>query len=420
MMSSWKTLATDRRVGRISLIALLLALFGAQVGCGPGLTSAKEGYQAPQAGTGGGTSTPPPPASGGSGTVVDSAGFFLAIAGPEYVTSRAYLHRAQNAGAALDYDDWQAGIMPDTTGLTEDCTIPLGTSAASANYLCVLEIAELDLYFNALQIQIHIPSSSCEYYRLIPYTFWAWEPGQGPSTPSYEVWEDGSINNTVNVDGTGAIQCSYDHGDLGGPNCCWGGYSLTVRTENDNNGTAGDGGFDLVTTAGTHAGSERNCIGGVGTNNTTGVTSGEWGGIRNNYPVPRTGEISGTGVNTTVTLQSALSQTTFAVSSNLWAANFINPTAAPQALTKSSDVVTYYAPNIAYRVECLDAAQDVQGRIGLLIRDWDEGISSGGNPDTGYGGLYEPPPYNTDRINDRYDWNDVVNFWGKTYPETDL
>lgn len=420
MMSSWKTLATDRRVGRISLIALLLALFSAQVGCGPGLTSAKEGYQAPQAGTGGGTSTPPPPASGGSGTVVDSAGFFLAIAGPEYLTDRVYLHRAQNAGAALDYDDWQAGIMPDTTGLTEECTIPLGTSAASANYLCVLEIEELDLYFNALDIQLHIPSSSCSYFRVRPYSFWSWEPGQGPTTASYDVYEDGTINNTVNVDGAGAIQCSYDHGQEGGPNCCWGGYTLTVRTENDNNGTAGDGGFDVSSTAGTHAGLETSCIAGLGASNSSGAASGEWGALRNGYPISRAREISSTGVNTTLSFPAGRAVTTTTVLSNLWISNFINPTAAPFALTKASDRVAYYAPQIAYTVDCLDAAEDLQGRIGLLIREWDEGITSGGDPDTGYGGVMEPPPYDTNFINDRYDWNDVVNFWGQSYPETDL
>ncbi|NUM88251.1 MAG: hypothetical protein HUU37_03515 [Bdellovibrionales bacterium] len=418
MMSSWKFSARDGRAGRVALVLILLGLFAAQIGCGPGLTSPKADYLAPSGGSGGG-SAPAAPPSGGSGSVVDAAGFFLAVAGPSNVQDRSYLHRAQNAGAALDYDDWQAGIMPDTTGLTEECAIPLGTTAASANYLCVLEIEELDLYFNALQLQVHIPTSSCEYYRLEPYSFWAWEPGAGPTTASYDIYEDGTLNNRVNVDANGNVQCSYDYSGSGGPNCCHGSYTLTVRTENDNNGTAGDGPFDTTITPSTHSGSETNCLAGQGRSLTG--TLGEWGWVRNGYPWRFGGDISGTGVNTTVTLPATRTITSpTATLSNLWLSNYINPTAAPAAMTKSSDLVAYYTPNIAYKVECLDAAEEVQGRIALLIREWDEGISSGGDPDTGYGGAYEPPPYDTEFINDRYDWNDVVNFWGLSYPETDL
>lgn len=409
-------------LAKILAYSFLIGIFFVQFGCGVAPSAPKADIVAASGSGGSSSAAPPPPSSGsGSGSVVDAAGFFIKVTSPA-TGSNSVLHRAAIAGAALDYHTWLAGgSAPDATGFSSECTIPLGTAGASANYLCILEIEELELFFQPLTIQYHVPSTMCTYLRRRYYSFWDYLPGAGPATVSYDINEGGAIANQVNADANGTAVCAYDYTSLAvaGPNCCHGDYTKTVRTETSTDSTPGDGPWDVAISTESWGGFEGACVdgplfsmAGVGRSSTTQLPTG----------ANTLSFIEGTGVNSTYTLPAIINAningTTRPVTNTAYLANFVgDPTGgtAPAGLTRTATTGSY-TPSITYEFQCLNAAEELNARIALLIREWDENIiAEGANPDSGFGGVFEAPPYNDQLINDRYDWNDIQNDLGQDY-----
>lgn len=409
MIPEGSKMETKRTLWLITLaVALVIYGCGSPVGGGGKFSYTGDGVAG---GSSGGT--PPPPSGGGSGSVVNSAGFFLSVttSGINYT-----LHKASTAyGTDIAVDNF-----------TTECKIPDGTTGAAADITCMLEIEELDLYFNSLSFQIHVPSDMCTYLFESPYDFFYMEPGVGPALVSYDVWEDGTIHNQISADSTGVALCPYDYSkdpSVQGPNCCEGTHTTLVRTETAN-GTPGDGPFTSSITTGVS-------WGGKGAYCLTGPAMHSQDKNAQGYPMRTITYIEGVGYNKLYTvpaaIDTAIANGNIQLTSNLWAANFFKPSEhatvidATAALTgplslanpnTASGTGVSFTPQPTYSWACTNRAQEILARIQLLVREWNtHDITSGGDPDV----FGNETTYPFEPLNDRWDWKDV-EAGGPRYP----
>lgn len=344
-----------------------------------------------------------PPAS--SGEVVDVLGFFVRMVAPSDKPDLSVkLHKtARQYGATLTYP-----VADLATELTSECKVPLGTTGAAADITCILEIEELDLFFNELTMQVHIPSTACDYLGEVPYYFYAYEPGSGPTTTSHEVLADGTINDVLNTS-NGIPQCRFDYTSIDGPDCCIGDYTKIVTTYEDN------GSSDTSSTSASWTGKVSSCL--TGPAMSTQPKSG------NGAPMRLLTYVRGTGVNKTYTVPAAINQSigSTAASSNFYAASFYEPgshgglvTSKPLAFDTQTNVpaLLRISAHDHYEFQCLNRAEDLNARIRIHIREWNrDNIGSTTDPDeTGAEPDFPDKPYN-----DRYDWLDLENL-GFGYP----
>jgi hypothetical protein len=341
------------------------------------------------------------------------AGMFIKVNSTQ---AEITVHRAdvQYQDGALNRQD--AG----TTNLTTECRIQSTATGIDKDIFCIAEVEELDLFFNDLTIQYHVPPSMCSYVRFIPYHFYVFEAGDGPSATSHEILDDGSINDVLNTI-NGEPQCTYKITD--GHNCCTGTYSKTVTTYSA-------GVPDIVTTTESWGGSVNSCLDGP-------AMSTEWSSYMgtDGKPRARLEYVEGSGFNNTFKILSGISQSfsgNIPYTGNIFAANFYNPSDHPAAtgpgfvsapydgdrpvglrIPDNVDIDDRYMPEDSYVLSCLDRADEVLARIRLMVREWnDDPIASGGNPDD----VGTDPGFPDDDLNDRNDWLD----YGANYPASNI
>lgn len=368
------------RFFKYSAFALTVATLSA---CGSAVNTEKTKIPGPTYSSDNTTTTPDP------GTVVNSLGFFLNITN---TTFTSILHEADNT----------YGSTVGTTNFTTDCKISDDGNAVGTDLFCVAEVQELDLYFNTLTLQYHVPSNMCTYFRLSPYYFYSYEPGSGPSQASHDVLANGTIVDNLNTV-NGEPYCNYDYRSASGPNCCIGSYTDVTVTY------ASDGSFVRSQSTKSWGGAVSNCLQGPAM--TTQVKS------TNGFPRATVYYVSGTGINDIYTMTHSLSQ----ISSNVYTANFYNLSdnsgskpISLQAPAAVSDSALQIAPNDTYDFQCLDKAREIKSRIRLMIREWNtaDEFHEGGNPDeTG-----TEPNFPGQSSNDHLDWKD----FGNTYPASNL
>jgi hypothetical protein len=340
------------------------------------------------------TTTSSPTASPSSipvGTVTDSVGFAIGLTG-DY-TDHYYLHNAS-----------------DSTTFTTPCKIVAGTTGASADITCLIETPELDLYHHGVQFVVNVPTTMCTYVRKEPFYFQVEEPGQGPGVVVYSVGANGTIGRDNDDDGVidvvnatndanapivdGAPKCFYDHTAPGGilPNCCYGDYTLTVRTWN-----AADGDYDAVTTRTNWGGSAANCLKGPAIDTEELTDDG--------YPRPYDYWTQDTGINFTYVVEPPQVKRH---RTNMYVANYFDPADHPLLGYPIS-----FDPSTAqpyYQISCLDRASEVTARIRIQIREWNDYgewllKGSGDAETTGF----ESGPFGTYPIDDMADWSSVIN-----------
>lgn len=351
---------------------------------------------------------------------------FFVIAGPAPLSSNPNpptfksVHHAQassigNAGPTLNAD-W-----------TQPCHIPAGS--ANTDLICNYEIEEADLYFSGTEcyrsngftpvsgfascggnkddriwLTYNIPSAaSCPYFTFEPYYYWKYEPGYGPTvvtqtiTPTGTTYADTSgdgINATINtatgkcVDKTNNA-IPIDNTVLGGPNCCYGKYTLNTITVT----TSVTNGVTTTNTSSSvsqqdYGGDLSQCIDGPAANPQI------WP-LRNSINsanLPNAGFPVAEVIDTSSTPSSQFPMTTtFAFgggnsvgnSANFFSANYYDPpggTVAANYFTNMFNIANMpagisgqnaaFRANFAYRASCLDHAGDVLSRITLFIRPW--------------------------------------------------
>lgn len=335
------------------------------------------------------------------------AGFFLKVKSD---TAEVTVHRADTA----------YGGNPGTTNFSTECRIPVGTSVpADKDILCIAEIEELDAFFSELNIQYHFPPSMCTYAKFMPYHFYAYEPGEGETTLSLELDENGAVLDAqppTAFDGP-APSCVYDYsgGSGSGPNCCLGSYTLTTL---QHHGTDPD---TTTITSADWGGKIGSCLSGPGTS-----TSYSKYIAANGIPMTMVKYVEGEGLNETFKVLAPINSSFggYYLNSNVWTANFyrvadhsaqspaVLPADRPLALRYPATLVSEtYLPSDTYRFECHNRAEEIQYRIRLMIREWNtDPISQGGNPDVNVG---NDPDFPDGPINDRRDWFDM----GNAYPD---
>ena len=167
----------------------------------------------------------------GSGTVDPTAGFKLTLKAKSGVN--ALLHKFGDFAAACE--------------VAKDAASPTAIN-------CLLNMMEYDLFFYGFDIQLSVPAGICSFLEEVPYRYFKYEPGFGPSTMSVTV-VDGAMT-VCSVDGvagtidaasnictsgevkltaTGEKQCQYDYSTqaadgVAAPSCCFGTGTLNVTT----------------------------------------------------------------------------------------------------------------------------------------------------------------------------------------------
>lgn len=276
------------------------------------------------------------------------------------------------------------------------CVVAPGATAhVDRDLYCTVEVEELEGAFVAaddegLQMVMNSPPGMCRYVRYTPYYYFGRNYGQGPTAVVVNRDVDGNfIPGTSSITGPGYFTsdgtaiCNYDYSPSNGPDCCYGSYTLT------------DAG---TTSTQEWQGKPGNCVGGSGS-------------LADRDPItglPLSTIYSGPNGFNDEFVTGKLGFISFNHSSLFYANYFSGPT--PTAFNMAG----VYPGSPYYEWECLDEAQELNARIRLRIREWNEvvefDLGSAGDPDTT--GLETNWGQN---INDYIDWLDVVNS-GNGYP----
>ncbi len=310
------------------------------------------------------------------------------------------------------------GTNPVADRLNE-CKITNADGSAAAMIECLVEADELELAFNGLSLAYNVPSSMCEYFVENPFHFWNYEPALagadrfGPSVVSYTISAAGTITSVatqtyvgavltpdavaqvaVNSNGAG-IRCLYNYSDSGGPNCCSGTYQLTVTNLSVTPNT-------VVTSFPSWGGSGANCLAGPAMRTQSKSEDG--------YPIVNYFNVEGTGISRGYT---AVSRSSGSILVNTaFTANHVKTLnlASAASYPKGFSTRAGYSPVPYYEFLCLDRAEEVNARVRVYVREWNEvgeldkyrnGDASANEDtsgtETGSGGVK----------NDRADWEDI-------------
>ena len=334
---------------------------------------------------------------------------------------------------------------------------------------CFVDVPEGDLYNNPLQLQYNAPPNLCQHVGVTPSWHWNFSSGVGPRniTVDVTITEDGAetvdactANRTVALPGEAAVVscvdhpeifgfnlagepiCIYDHSLGGGidglPNCCFGGYVITKRTDTDRDGT-----YETVNIEPTEWGGEPgDCIGGAPRTG-TGTLDDLGLPITELTQVPSDGEM---GLNAEISI-AANSQS--ALSSFSYPANFYTKVGQPHShdgyySTRTSEWPYAFDPvddldgnqfgagflriprSDGYLIECLDEAFELKYAINVFVREWNT-IADFFTYGTSQGETYLPDVVGVEGVdcfgfsgpcNDQRDFDDILLESGGTYDTT--
>lgn len=302
---------------------------------------------------------------------------------------------------------------------------------------CTLDATELDLFYNGVNLQYNIPKDQCDYLEVAYPWFYNYPIGDGPISVSYDINLKGVTENAYSVQVTGATPtpialtkvamgligapiCNYNYKSQGGPNCCMGNYTLSVRNWNFTTNM-----YDpAVVTTESWGGNVKDCI--VSPTEKFSTTS-------LGTPQNTIFNVTDKGLNEVYTSLTPYKsgQKNVLVSSFFSNANstvpeaFKSPTrcSTPEcraAIPLRRDLTTTALPmgNWFFSFNCLDKAYDLNSRITLRVRQWSKlkefNNKQSGDPritgdETGYPIIGVPtlfPPFK-----DTLDWDDYFTIF---------
>lgn len=114
---------------------------------------------------------------------------------------------------------------------TEKCKIEAISLDANAPVYqdCVIDVEELDLFFNGLNIDIQVTDKLCEYVAFRPYKFYSHPVGASSGNYSVNECDPACSNISACVHNPPpANACQFNHGD--GADCDVGSYNVTTYT----------------------------------------------------------------------------------------------------------------------------------------------------------------------------------------------
>jgi len=403
----------------------------------------------------GSIAVPPPPAAaippsvlpGTSNGLLDDASFFY-VGVDTSVGAIAHVH--------------------STLGFNTNCGINK-SDTGNKDIACIVEIPEGDLYLKDLELKFNAPPGMCRYMDRRPYWFYNHEVGQGPRTinvtitnvynASGDLTPGGTSQTCTTIDGVGpadpgcdshseatsspasltststSFKCIYDRTAAGGPNCCFGAYTLNTTVFEDRSAVVPATPSTSTTTPslGNWGGDYATCIGGPGKTDWTSHSSG--------IPNPVT-SYTEAGITDKQIITAAGK---FALGSNVHGANYYSGAggvagSADHTHTgfvgnlSSSNRPYFMAPindrsgsgisqtQDSFEFQCLDSAYEVKHRIRVYVREWDTYpdylayVSSQGVAVVPDRGLSPEPGTNCNAIanvgylcNDFYDNDDFLN-----------
>lgn len=337
-----------------------------------------------------------------------------------------------NGGVECGSDDFCVNVVPPpaTTMIlhvdgdySQPCLVQPGTDTA-----CILEAQELDLYDQGVTFNYNVPPGMCSYFLMQPYFFYQYQPGVGPSqitittdntaTPptvsitsvSADAYPNtsGPDSQAVTVSLSSSMPvCSTDYTASGGPNCCFGNYTLTNISESSS-------GNSVSVAQVNWGGQPENCLVGPAMDSQT-VYQGPIGDINNGYPRGTLTALDGSAVNSTYVVKSPLSKNFFsnAYIANYWQSGTIGSypfSSAPNAVQGPAGFPT---GNPWYEFDCLDPAEDLVARIRVMVRSWSSNAqfqemiaNQTGSPANGTYNLWgaAPSPFGDQPILNRETW----------------
>jgi hypothetical protein len=335
-----------------------------------------------------------------------------------------------NGGVTCTSENFCVNVVPptDTTmvlhqdgSYTTPCIVTAGSDTA-----CILEAQEEDLYLQGLNMTYNVPAGMCSYFRMLPYYYYQFQPGKGPTSVTITVDPTtGALSQTNSGDGvpnaaaqtaspttvsavglqlpvTNPPTCTADYTSIGGPNCCFGNLNLTVITQGIPS-----------TTSTTWGGNPNNCLVGPAMDTQT-IYKGATGDQLNGTPDYTETPLDGNSIGGTYAVKSPLLKGYFsnAYISNFWQSGTTGSyplSSAPNAMqglgyqtgiTNPICIGGFCTGNPWYEFDCMDAAQDVTARIRVMVRSWSSDTNfaqfvatQNSNPANGSYNLYGPEPF---------------------------
>jgi hypothetical protein len=348
-----------------------------------------------------------------------------------------------NGGVECGPDNYCINVIPpqNTTMVlhqdgdySQPCIVLPGTDTA-----CILEAQELDLYGQGMELSYNVPAGMCPYFSYQPYFYYQYQPGKGPTAVTIYDNEDlGTITASPSpigipdADSANTQQvivsqpysttpvCSTDYTAVGGPNCCYGQYLLTVTTTVNGDTTSS-------ITSQEWGGNPNNCLTGPAID--TQILTQGTGYLTTGYPLASIYALDGNSISGTYTVKPPIKRLDHsnAYIANYWQSATIGSypqSGAPNAMQVpqiTNGRVYFNNPNPWYEFDCLDPAQDVIARIRVMVRSWSSNAqfaqmvaTQNGTPTNGTYNLYgsEPTPFGDQPILDRETWVDPANSSG--------
>ena len=289
----------------------------------------------------------------------------------------------------------------------------ISSTATLQDMRCLVEVSELDLYFNGLSLNYNFPSGKCNYARVKPYFYYRYEPGLGPTSVNLHFTDGvldssstaGAVNASVFIDSTGRMACNRDYSASQGPNCCSGRYVVTTTKVT----TVAPITSGTTTAIADWGGKTSNCLAGPGVDVFPAGASG--------YPLGSIIYAHGGNIQGTLDIGSPISKQ---AASNVYAANFFADSGgapdwplsdAPTALKSAGAGIPDAQP--WYDFVCVDSNDDIVHRIRVLVRSWTRSQDFMGQVEAAYNtGGAEPVPFGDQGYLDYASWAQFVG----TYP----
>jgi hypothetical protein len=316
-----------------------------------------------------------------------------------------YLHRSSG-----DSDTWSTA-----------CRIPQN-AAPRTQINCLLEINELDLWYQSFEFRVEIPPNMCEY--VVPYGFWffQYEP-RITSTANVTITDtDGVITTNLAPDndeielfyddsGAPQLKCLFDYSDSNGPNCCSGKTRVTEITFDTPEGGTIPEETNRSTRTIDWGGKIGNCAVGPGAFSENAPSRTE----KQNLP---TYPVFDTKLGRTLVMKMPAPMTggdsDNAYNTNGYSANWrINSGTSPVPAPMNFPPLGLGNPDYVW--SCVDGAFEEKARITLQVREWNtyaefikRGVGSP-NPDA------STAPGESE-ANDFWDWDDFIDNLLNAYP----
>lgn len=320
------------------------------------------------------TSSTPSPTPYPVGVISDSAGFTVT---PMLATGVDYYWHQQSSFSATN------------------CKIDQSDSVTT-DLFCILDVPELDLYFNGVTFDYNVPTTMCTYASVKLYTYWGYQPPPATYSPVLTTTASNCAGTSqgMHYNGSSIDACPYDYSKEGGPNCCE--VPMTVNCTPASTAVPSPTPSSFTVWG---SGTVSKCLSGPGMSHTI-----------SGYPVTTIIKTENTGTNASVTIPAPIGT----YSSNIPIANDYLPFGTSYTMSTTPYTAAFFPDTTNprtdfryYEFACMDAAYDYAKRIHIVIRSWDQiaNWTAQSNP-------YTDPTQEPDAISPYHDfktWTDVIN-----------